>query len=57
MGSIKKGMPHFAVNQALKYVEGNPEENTPKPMAPVDRFTPESCHENQGNAIRQVIEE
>ena len=26
MSSIKEGMQNFAVNQALTYIEGNPEE-------------------------------
>ena len=36
--SIKETMQEFTVNQALKYLEGNPEENIPKLMAFVDRF-------------------
>ena len=31
--SIKEAMTAFTVNQALKYLEGNPEENIPKLMA------------------------
>ena len=31
--SIKAAMQNFAVSQALKYIEGNPEEN-------IDYFTP-----------------
>lgn len=30
--SIKAAMQNFAVSQALKYIEGNPEENIPKLM-------------------------
>ena len=57
MSSIKESMQSFAVNQALNYIEGNPEENIPKLMALVDRFTPEGWYESQRNAIRQAIEE
>ena len=38
--NVKDNMQNFAINQALKYVEGNPEENLPKLMSLVDRFTP-----------------
>ena len=31
--SIKETMQEFTVNQALNYLEGNPEENIPKLMA------------------------
>lgn len=55
--SLKSGMQNFAMNQALKYVEGNPEENIPKLMALVDRFSPEGWYVGQRKAIRQVIEE
>lgn len=41
MGNVKESMQNFAVQQALKYIEGNPEENIPKLMALVDRLTPE----------------
>ena len=39
--NVKDNMQNFAINQALKYIEGNPEENIPKLMSLVDRFTPE----------------
>jgi len=50
-------MQNFAVNQALKYIEGNPEENIPKLMELVDRFTPEGWYASQRCAIRKAIEE
>lgn len=49
-------MQNFAVNQALSYIEGNPEENIPKLMALVDRFSPDGWYETQRSAIREVIE-
>lgn len=57
MSNVKDNMQNFAIHQALKYIEGNPEENIPKLMALVDRFTPEGWYQSQRDAIRQVIEE
>ena len=39
MSSLKETMQTFAVNQALKYIEGNPDENLPKLMEMVDKFS------------------
>lgn len=47
MGNVKDSMQNFAIQQALKYIEGNPEENIPKLMALVDRFTPEEWYQSQ----------
>ena len=55
--SIKETMQEFTVNQALNYLEGNPEENIPKLMAFVDRFMPKDWYASQRNAIRKSIEE
>ena len=55
--SIKETMQEFTVNQALNYLEGNPEENIPKLMAFVDRFMPKDWYTSQRNAIRKSIEE
>ena len=55
--NVKDNMQNFAINQALKYIEGNPEENIPKLMSLVDHFTPEGWYQSQRDAIRQVIEE
>lgn len=55
--SIKNKMQNFAVNQALQYIEGNPEENIPKLMTLVDRYTPDGWYKSQRDAIRKVIEE
>ena len=57
MSSIKDKMKHFAVNQALQYVEGDPEVNIPKLMDLADKFTPEGWYEGQRKSIRTVIEE
>ncbi|MCM1217661.1 MAG: radical SAM protein [Lachnospiraceae bacterium] len=50
-------MEVFVIDQALKYIEGNPEENIPKLMALVDRYTPEGWLEEQRSAFRTAIEE
>lgn len=52
----KEAMRNFAIHQALKYVEGNPDENIPKLMALVDRFVPEDWYVSQRAALREVIE-
>ena len=57
MSTIKDNMQNFAITQALKYIEGNPEENIPKLMALVDRFTPAGWYQNQRDAIRGAIRE
>mgnify|MGYP001625339085 CR=1 FL=1 len=55
--SIKETMQSFAISKALSYVEGNPEENLPKLMEMVDKFSPAGWYEGQRAAIRKVIEE
>ncbi|MDD7740059.1 MAG: radical SAM protein [Fusicatenibacter sp.] len=57
MSSVKNVMQNFAINQALKYIEGDPEENIPKLMALVDKYSPDSWYESQRDAIRKVIDE
>ena len=42
--NVKDNMQNFAINQALKYIEGNLEENIPKLMSLVDHFTPEGWY-------------
>ncbi len=55
--SIKETMQAFAINKALNYIEGNPDENLPKLMEMVDRFSPDGWYEGQRAAIRKVIQE
>lgn len=50
-------MQAFAINKALNYIEGNQDENLPKLMDMVDKFSPDGCYEGQRAAIRKVIEE
>ena len=55
--SVKETMQAFAINKALNYIEGNPDENLPKLMDMVDKFSPDGWYEGQRAAIRKVIEE
>mgnify|MGYP000779618766 FL=1 len=55
--SIKTAMQNFAINQALNYLEGNPEENLPKLMDMVDKFTPKDWYASQRDAVRKTIKE
>lgn len=55
--SIKETVQAFAVNQALEYLEGNPEENIPKLMALADKLLPNGYYESQRAVIRQVIQD
>ncbi|MDD3277961.1 MAG: radical SAM protein [Lachnospiraceae bacterium] len=55
--SVKESMQQFAINQAMTYIEGDPEENLPKLMDMVDKFTPADWYSSQRNAIRNVINE
>ena len=55
--SVKDTMQNFAINQALKYIEGNPDENIPKLMALADKLLPEGWYEGQRSALRTVIAE
>lgn len=57
MSSLKETMQTFAVNQALKYIEGDPNENLPKLMDLVDKFSPDGWYESQRTAIRHTIED
>ncbi len=54
---MKETLQKFAINQALGYVEGNPEENIPKLMEMVDKFSPDGWYEGQRSAFRKVIAE
>ncbi len=55
--SIKETMQAFAINQAVKYLENDPETNLPKLMRLVDKLVPEDWYVNQRNAVRTVLEE
>lgn len=50
-------MKNFGIRQALGYLEKDPEENIPKLMDMVDRFSPEGWYAGQRNAIRKIIDE
>lgn len=55
--SIKETMQTFAINKALNYVEGNPEENIPKLMDMADKFFPEDWYGGARAQIRKAIDE
>ncbi|MCD7863909.1 MAG: radical SAM protein [Lachnospiraceae bacterium] len=55
--TIKSNAQKFAINQALKYLGGNPEENIPKLMNMVDKFFPESWYQKPRADIRKAIDE
>lgn len=55
--SVKETLQTFALNKALDYIEGSPEENIPKLMELVDKFSPEGWYEGQRSAIRKAIQE
>ena len=57
MASIKETMQNFAMNQALKYIEGNPEENIPKLMALADKLLPDGWYGKQRELIQKAIDE
>ena len=57
MSSIKETMQNFAINQALKYVEGDPETNIPKLLALAEKMLPAGWYEEQFNTIKKVVEE
>ena len=54
---VKESFTKFAVNQSLKYLEKNPEENLPKLMTMVDKVTPKDWYVSQRNAVRKTLEE
>jgi len=57
MASIKETMQNFAINQALKYIEGNPEENIPKLMSWADKLLPDGWYGTQRGLIQKAIDE
>lgn len=54
--TVKEAMQSFAINQALDYLEKNPEENLPKVMEMADKICPDGWYQSQRDAIRKVIE-
>ena len=55
--SVKETMQKFAIEQALNYVEGNPEENIPKLMEMGDKLLPDGWYEGARSQIRKAIKE
>ena len=57
MASIKETMQNVAINQALRYIEGSPDENIPKLMALADKLLPDGWYGEQRKAIQHAIDE
>lgn len=57
MNKLKESLQRFAINQALKYVENNPDENLPKLIKMADEIFPDDWYAAHRNAIRKVVEE
>jgi len=55
--SFKDNLQEFAIQQALKYIEGNPEENIPKLMDLADKIFPSDFYQAHRSAIRTAIDE
>jgi len=53
---LTQKVQELAINQALKYLEGNPEENLPKLMDMVDKISPDDWYAPQRKAMRNAIE-
>ena len=51
----KNAALNVIMNQALSYLEQDPETNIPKLMELVDRLMPEGWYSSQRNAIRNVV--
>ncbi len=54
--TVKDKVQNFALNTALKYLEGNPEENIPKLMRMIDAVCPDDWFTAKRNAIRGAID-
>lgn len=57
MDKAKRAAMAAAVNTALSYLSKDPEQNIPKLMDLVDRFSPDGWYEGQRKAIRNAIRE
>lgn len=55
--TLKERMQEFALNQALNYMEKDPDENIPKLMEMADKLCPDGWYQSQRDAVRKVIEE
>lgn len=55
--NLKRGVQEFAFNQAMKYLEKDPEKNMLKVMDMVDAASPEGWYKEARTLIRSTIEE
>ena len=54
--TAKETVQAFALKQALRYVEGNPEENLPRLAELADKLLPEGMYPAQRRAILDAVE-
>lgn len=54
--SLQSSVQKFGMNQALKYLEKDPETNIPKLMNLVDKVMPEGWYGSQRKVIREQID-
>ena len=57
MSTIKETMQNIAIQQALNYIEGNPEENIPKLLDLADKLLPSDWYGTQRKAISKAVSE
>ena len=57
MSTIKETMQNIAIQQALNYIEGNPEENIPKLLDLADKHLPSDWYGTQRKAIGKAVSE
>ena len=57
MDQAKRSAFSAAVNSGLKYLSKDPENNIPKVMQMVDKFSPDGWYEGQRSAVRKAIAE
>ncbi|MBE6988099.1 MAG: radical SAM protein [Ruminococcaceae bacterium] len=54
---LKEIMQKFAIDQALSYIEGDPETNIPKLLELADKFLPDDWYKHQRDAIKTAVSE
>ena len=55
--SMKDSIQSFAINQALKYIDGNPKEAFPKLLDWADKFDKDDLYLRERTQIRKVIDD
>ena len=57
MSTLKETMQSIAINQALKFVEGDPDTNLPKLVNWAEKMLPSGWYEEQFKAIKNAVAE